>query len=59
MAELAAEYASKVRVSGERVGPVEVNTILAAACAARSGWKLILGRGTPEKSRTISTPFKI
>jgi hypothetical protein len=54
--ELAIQYASKVRVSGERVDPVEVNSILADACAARNGWKVILGMCAPEKSKTISTP---
>jgi hypothetical protein len=48
---LAIEYASKVRVSGERVDPVEVNSILADACAARNGWKIILGRCAPETTR--------
>jgi hypothetical protein len=52
---LAVEYASKVRVSGERVDPVEVNSILADACMARNGWKIILGRCAAEKSKTIST----
>ena len=56
---LAVEYASKVRVSGERVDPVEVNSILADACAARNGGKVILGRCAPEKSKTISTPAQI
>jgi hypothetical protein len=46
-------------VSGERVDPVEVNSILADACAARNGWKIILGRCGPEKSKTISTPAQI
>jgi len=50
---LAIEYASKVRVSAERVDPVEVNSILADACAARNGWKVILGRCAPEKSKTV------
>jgi len=45
--------ASKVRVSAERVDPVEVNSILADACAARNGWKVILGRCAPEKSKTV------
>jgi hypothetical protein len=57
--ELVVEYASKVRVSGESVDPVEVNCILADACAARNGWKIILGRCAPEKSRPISTPPQI
>jgi hypothetical protein len=35
------------------VEPVEVNSILADACAARNGWKVILGRCAPEKSRTV------
>jgi len=56
---LASEYAGKVRVSGERVDPVEVNSILADACAARNGWKVILARCAPEKSKTISTPAQI
>ncbi|MGC9986909.1 MAG: hypothetical protein ABSF35_25245 [Polyangia bacterium] len=56
---LATEYASKVRVSGERVDTVEVNSILADACAARNGWKIILARCAPEKSKTISTLSQI
>jgi len=47
---LAVEYASKVRVSGERVDPVEVNSILTDACAARNGWKVILARCAPVRS---------
>jgi hypothetical protein len=43
-------------VSAERVDPVEVNSILVDACAARNGWKVILGRCAAEKSKTISTP---
>jgi hypothetical protein len=56
---LAVEYASKVRVLAERVDPVEVNSILADACPARNGWKVILGRCAPEKSKTISTLSQI
>jgi hypothetical protein len=48
---LATEYSSKVRVSAERVDPVEVNGILADASAARNGWKVILGRCAPETTR--------
>jgi hypothetical protein len=51
---LAVEYASKVRVSAASVDPVEVNSILADACAAKNGWKIILGRCAPEKSRSTS-----
>lgn len=40
---LAAEYASKARISDERVDTAEIGDILAAACAARNGWKVILG----------------
>jgi hypothetical protein len=47
-ASLAAEYTSKVRVSAERVNPAEIGDILAAACNARNGWKVILGRCSPE-----------
>jgi len=50
---LAIEYASEVRVSAERVDPVEVNSILADASAARNGWKVILARCAPEKSSTV------
>jgi hypothetical protein len=53
---LAIEYASRVRMSAESVDPVEVNSILADACAARNGWKIILARCAPEKSKTISRP---
>jgi hypothetical protein len=45
---MAAEYASMARVSDERVDPVEVSDILAAAYVARNGWKVILGRCGPE-----------
>jgi hypothetical protein len=38
------------------VDPVDVNSILANACAAGG---IILGRCAPEKSRTISTPPQI
>jgi hypothetical protein len=38
---------------------VEVNGIVADACAARNGWKVILGRFAPEKDKTISTPPQI
>jgi hypothetical protein len=41
------------KVSAERVGPVSLNGILADACAARNGWKVILGRCAPEKSKTV------
>jgi hypothetical protein len=46
---LAAEYASKARVSDERVNPAEVGDILAAACAVRNGWKVIIGRCSTER----------
>lgn len=54
---LAKEYAAKARVSDERVDPTEVNDILAAACVARNGWKVILARCAPEKpSASIPDP---
>lgn len=54
---LAAEYASKVRVSDERVEPAEIGDILATACATRNGWKVILARYAPEKpSASIPDP---
>ena len=45
---LAREFATKVRVSAEGVDAAELNDILAAACVARNGWKVILGRCSPE-----------
>jgi hypothetical protein len=48
-AALAAKYASKVRISAEGVDASEVSDILAAACLARNGWKIILQRCAPEK----------
>jgi len=45
---LAAEYASKARIFDERVEIAEIGDILAAACAARNGWKVILGMCSPE-----------
>ena len=53
---LAAEYATDVRVSDNRVDPAEVGDILAAACAARNGWKVILGRCAPEKRKAQPPP---
>jgi len=50
-ADLAAEYATKVRISEERVDAAEVGDILAAAASARNGWKTILERCAPEKRR--------
>jgi len=44
---LAAEYGRTVRISEERVDPVEVAGIVAEAAAARNGWKVILGRCAP------------
>jgi hypothetical protein len=45
---LAKDFATKVRVSAEGVDAGELNVILAAACAARNGWKVILSRCSPE-----------
>ena len=44
---LAAEYAAEQRISEERVNPAEVASIVAAAAAARNGWKVILTRCAP------------
>jgi hypothetical protein len=44
---LAAEYASKVRISAESVDPAEIGDILDAACTVRNGWKVILGGCAP------------
>jgi hypothetical protein len=44
---LAAEYASKRRISAERVDPAEVASIVADAASARNGWKVILARCAP------------
>jgi len=44
---LAAEYASGVRISEERVDPTEVANIVIEAAAARNGWKVILARCAP------------
>ncbi len=47
---LAAEYASSVRISEERVDEEEVAAIVQDAAAARNGWKVILARcATPKK----------
>ena len=48
-AELAAEFASKVRFSDERVDAAEVGEIIVSAASARNGWKVILERCAPEK----------
>jgi len=48
---LAAEYGSKAVVSDSRVDPAEIGDLLAVACAARNGWKVILHRCSPEKKR--------
>ena len=44
---LAQEYGSTVRISEERVDAAEVASIVQAAAAARSGWKVILSRCAP------------
>ena len=44
---LAAEYASSVRISEERVDSSEVASIVAEACAVRNGWKVIRARCAP------------
>lgn len=47
---LAADYASRVRISEERVDASEVAVIVQAAAAARNGWKVILARcAAPKK----------
>jgi hypothetical protein len=48
-AALAAEYATKVRISEERVDVAEVGEIVVAAASARNGWKVILERCAPER----------
>jgi hypothetical protein len=48
---LALEYGAKVRISEERVDPVEVASIVAAAGEARNGWKVILARCAPARPR--------
>jgi hypothetical protein len=45
---LAAGYGSKAGVSDSRVDPAEIGNILVAACVARNGWKVMLGRCSPE-----------
>jgi hypothetical protein len=47
--DLAAEYATKVRISEERVDVAEVSDILAAAASARNGWRVIAQRCAPRK----------
>ncbi len=47
---LAAEYGAEVRVTAERVDPVEVANIVAEAASARNGWKVILARCAPVKT---------
>jgi hypothetical protein len=46
---LAAEYATRRRISEERVDPVEVASIVAEAASARNGWKVILARCAPTR----------
>lgn len=50
---LAAEYASTVKISEERVDAAEVAGIVQAATEVRNGWKVILARCAP-KSRPRS-----
>jgi len=45
---LAKEFATKVRVSAAGVDAGELGDSLAAACMARNGWKVILGRCSSE-----------
>jgi len=49
---LAAEYAAKTRISDERADPAEIGDVLAAACAAQNGWKVILGRVLAGKQKS-------
>lgn len=49
-ASRAVEVATKVRVSAEGVDAGELNDILAAACAARNGWKVSLRRCSPQEA---------
>jgi hypothetical protein len=44
---LAAEYATRSRISDERVDPGEVASIVQAAVESRNGWKVILARCAP------------
>jgi len=47
---MADEFADHAwRLSEETIDPAEVAAIVRAACEARNGWKVILGRCSPEK----------
>ena len=51
------EFASNVRrFADERVAPAELADIVGEACAARNGWKVILGRCAAAKM-TRRTPM--
>lgn len=49
---LAAEYASRVRISEERVDPAEVADIVQSAAGTRNGWKTILSRCAAPKRKS-------
>jgi len=50
--QLAAKFASKTRITDERVDPMVVGDIVTNAAAARNGWKVILARcGAPVRQR--------
>jgi hypothetical protein len=51
---LANEYGAKRRISEERVDPDEVASIVAEAAEARNGWKVILARCAPPKTKRRS-----
>jgi hypothetical protein len=51
---LAADYASKARISEERVDATEVAAIVQDAAAARNGWKVIMARCAAPKKMPIA-----
>jgi hypothetical protein len=55
---LAAEYAAKTSISDERVDPAEIGDILAAACAVRNGWKVILCKCGASDLKSAGTPTR-
>ena len=52
---LAAEYGRSLQISDERTNAEEVAEIVAAAAAARNGWKVILARCAPIPRRARAT----
>jgi hypothetical protein len=55
---LAVEFAAGVRISDNRVDPVEVAGIVRDAAGARNGWKLILSRCAPARQNGRPVVFR-